>query len=56
MNKEDDIKEDDIVFQNGIKYRREVKVVPFGNKGKMITVENLSPVLTPKEYAAQGGN
>jgi len=34
-------------MQNAVEYRSEIKTVPFG--GKTITVENLTPVLTPKE-------
>jgi len=30
-------------------YKTEVKTVPFGNKGKTITIENLTPVLSSKE-------
>lgn len=30
-----------------VKYQREVKTVPLG--GKTITIENLTPVLSPKE-------
>jgi len=35
------------VYQNGIKYESEVKIVPFGDG--TIRVENLTPVLSPKE-------
>ena len=34
-------------MQNMVEYRSEIKTVPFG--GKTITIENLTPVLTPKE-------
>lgn len=34
-------------MQNAVEYKSEVKTVPFGDK--TITVENLTPVLTPKE-------
>ena len=30
-----------------VKYQSEIKTVPFG--GKTITIENLTPILTPKE-------
>jgi len=30
-------------------YKVEVKTVPFGNKGKTIIIENLTPVLSPKD-------
>ena len=35
------------VYQNGIKYESEIKIVPFGDG--TIRVENLTPVLSPKE-------
>jgi len=34
-------------MQTPIRYEREVKTVPFGNG--TITIENLTPVLSPKE-------
>ena len=34
-------------MQNMVEYRSEVKTVPFN--GKTMTIENLTPVLTPKE-------
>ena len=30
-----------------VKYQSEIKTVPLG--GRMITIENLTPILTPKE-------
>ena len=35
------------VYQNGIKYESEIKMVPFGDG--TIQVENLTPVLSQKE-------
>jgi len=35
--------------QNKRQYKSEIKTIPFGNKGKTITVENLTPVLSSKE-------
>ena len=43
------MEQEDIVYENGIKYSREIKTVPFGGKVKTITVINLTPILTPKE-------
>ena len=36
-------------MQNMEQYKSEVKTVPFGNKGKTIIIENLTPVLSSKE-------
>lgn len=41
--------ESQVVYNDGIKYRSETKIVPFG-KGT-IKLTNLTPILTPKEYA-----
>jgi len=38
-------------MQNMERYKSEVKTVPFGDKGKTITIENLTPVLSSKERA-----
>jgi len=35
-------------MQSATKYNSEIKTVPFGN-GKTITVEHLTPILSPKE-------
>ena len=35
-------------MQGATKYTSEIKTVPFG-EGKTITIENLTPVLSPKE-------
>jgi oligoendopeptidase F len=35
-------------MQNALGYTSEIKTVPFGN-GKTLTIENLTPILTPKE-------
>ena len=35
--------------QNTGQYKSEVKTIPFGSKGKTITIENLTPVLSSKE-------
>ena len=34
-------------MQTAVKYNSEIKSIPLG--GKMITLENLTPILTPKE-------
>ena len=34
-------------MQNAVEYKSEVRTIPFG--GRTITIENLTPVLTPKE-------
>jgi hypothetical protein len=34
-------------MQTAVKYHSEIKTIPLG--GKMITLENLTPILTPKE-------
>ena len=44
------MQDDDIVYHNGVKYRREVTQISINNDGKMIPLENLYPILTPKEY------
>ena len=36
-------------MQKPTNYTSEVKAVPFGSSGKTITIENLTPVLLPKE-------
>jgi len=36
-------------MQNTVQYKSEVRVVPFGNSGRTVTIENLTPVLLPKE-------
>ena len=36
-------------MQSYVQYTSEVKTVPFGGNGKKITIENLTPVLTPKQ-------
>ena len=36
-------------MQNAIQYQSEIKNIPFG-AGQTITIENLTPVLTPKEH------
>ncbi len=34
-----------------ISYKKEIEIVPF--QGKKITLENLTPILTPKQEAAK---
>ena len=36
-------------MQTAVKYHSEIKTVPLG--GRMITIENLTPILPPKEQA-----
>jgi len=36
-------------MQNMEQYKSEIKIVPFGDKGKTIIIENLTPILSSKE-------
>ena len=36
-------------MQPMVQYTSEIKTVPFGSNGNTITVENLTPILSPKE-------
>jgi hypothetical protein len=38
-----------LLMQSLTQYTSEIKTVPFGGNGKTITIENLTPILTPKE-------
>jgi len=38
-------------MQNYVQYKSEVKVVSYGDSGKTITIENLTPILSSKEKA-----
>jgi len=38
---------EDYIMQNAVEYRSELKTVPFN--GRYISVENITPVLAPKE-------